>query len=120
MGPDMMGDHGMMGGHGIYAMMFWMPVGLLLSVVLLVGIVWLVMHWLNKSHMPMMPSISSPQDSYPSYEQGYRPRQPMPDTYQEGERDYHVPQSQQDYTRSQIELEYPQLEMPWQQSSSTK
>ena len=114
MGPDMMGDHGMMGGHGMYGMMIWMPVGLLLSVVLLVGIIWLVTHLLNQRRMPMMPYISQPQDAYHSYERGYRPRQPMPEIYQEGEREYHYPQPKQEYTRSQIELEYPQQEMPGQ------
>lgn len=119
MGPDMMGNHGMMGGYGMYGMTFWMPVGLLLSVILLVGIVWLVTRWLNQKHMPMTPYISQPPDSYQSYEQGYRAHQPMPETYQDGAREFAVPQPQQEYTRSQMELEYPQLEMPLQQSSSS-
>lgn len=109
MGPEMMGDPGM------YTMMFWMPVGMLLSVVLLVGIIWLVIRWLNQRRMPMMPYISQSQDSYQSYERGYRSRQQMPETYQEGERGYQYPQPKQEYTQPQIELEYPQQEMPWQQ-----
>ena len=121
MGPDpdmmdrhrMMGEHGMMGGHGMYPMMSWMPVGLLLCLILVVGISWLVMLWLNyQHHAPMMRYKAQPQDSYQSYEQGYRPRQPMTETYKEGEREYHYPQ--QERNSALIELEYPQQELPWQ------
>ena len=115
----MMGEHGMMDGHGMYATMSWMPVGLLLCLVLLVGISWLVMLWLSyQKHAPMMRYRAQPQDSYSSYEQGYRPRQPMTETYEtyrEGEREYHYPQPNQERSHALIELEYPQQELPWQQ-----
>jgi hypothetical protein len=120
MGPDMMYDHHimhsheMMGGHGMYSMPYWMPVGLLLCMVLLVGITWLVMLWLNNQNRMAMTLYSpQPQDSYQSYELGYRPRPPLPETYQEGDREYHYPQPR--HGQSLIELEYPQPEMPWQQ-----
>jgi hypothetical protein len=109
-----MGDHWMTGGHGMYPTMSWAPVGLLLGMLLLIGIAWLVMLWLNyQNHVPVMSYSARPKDSYQSYEQGYRPRQPLPETYQESEREYHS--IQQEHTQPQIELEYPQQVMPWQQ-----
>ena len=127
MGPDpdmmdrhrMMGEHGMMGGHGMYPMVSWMPAGLLLCLVLLVGISWLIMLWLSyQNHAPMMRYSAQPQDSYQPYEQGYLSRQPMTETYetyQEGAREYHYPQQEQERSHGLIELEYPQQELPWQQ-----
>jgi hypothetical protein len=103
----MMGDPGMMGSSGMYTMMFWMPIGMLVGVVLLVGVIWLVMRWLNQRQMSMMPSLSQPQESYPSYEQGYRSRQPFPETSQESEWRYQDPQPKQEYDQPQLELEYP-------------
>ena len=120
MGPDpdmmdrhrMMGEHGMMGGHGMYGMMSWVPVGLLLCFVVLMGIAWLVMLWLNyQNHVPVMQYKAQPQDSYQSYEQGYRPRRLPLETYLESEREYHYPQPEQEYAQSQIELEYPPMEI---------
>jgi len=124
MGPDpdmmdrhrMMGEHGMMGGHGMYPMASWMPAGLLLCLILLVGISWLVMLWLTyQHHAPMMRYKAQPQDSYQSYELGYRSRQPVTETYKEGEREYHYPQPNQERSSALIELEYPEQELPWQQ-----
>jgi hypothetical protein len=107
----MMGEHGMMGGHGMYPMMSWIPGVLLLCLILLVGISWLVMLWLNyQKHVPMMRYSAQPQDSYQSYEQGYRPRQAMTETYKEGEREYHYPQPNQERSYALIELEYPHME----------
>ena len=118
MDPDMMdghrrmGEHGMMGGHGMYPMMSWMPVGLLLCLLLLVGILWLVMLWLNyQNDAPEMRYSAQPQDSYQSYEQGYRARRLPLETYLESEREYHYPQQEQEYAQTQIELEYPPMEI---------
>ena len=112
-GHDMIHSHGWMGGHGMYAMMALAPLEMLLCVLLLVGIVWLVISWLNKSHMPVILPSAQPQDSYQSYEQGYQARQTMPEIFQEGERDYH--NSQPRHSQFLLELEYPQQEMPRQQ-----
>ena len=118
MGPDpdmmdrhrMMGEHGMMGGHGMYPMASWMPLGLLLFLILLVGILWLVILWLNyQNHVPMTQYEAQPQDLYQSYELGYRPRQSVTEAYREGEREYHYPQ--QERSSALIELEYPQMEI---------
>jgi len=64
----MMGGSGMMSSPEMYTMMFWMPIGMLVGVVLLVGVIWLVTRWLNQRQMPMMPSLSQPQQSYQSYQ----------------------------------------------------
>ncbi len=106
----MMGGPGMMGSPEMYTMMFWMPIGMLVGVVLLVGVIWLVMRWLNQRQMPMMPYMSQPQQSY---EQGYRSRQPFSEPYQESEWRYQDPQPKQEYDQPQRELAYPQeQEMP--------
>jgi hypothetical protein len=119
MGPDpdmmerhrMMGEHGMMGGHGMYPIMSWLPGGLLLCLLIFVGISWLVMLWLTyQNHAPMMRYRAQPQDSFQSYELGYRARQLPLETYLESEREYHYSQQEQEYAQSQIELEYPPME----------
>lgn len=121
MGPDpdmmdrhrMWGEHGMMGGHGTYPMMSWMPGVLFLCLILLLGISWLVMLWLSyQNHAPVMRSMAQPQDSLQSYELGYRPRQPAPETYMESEREYRYAEIGQERSHSLIELEYPQQELP--------
>ncbi len=110
----MMGEHGMMGGHGMYPMMSWIPGGLLLCLLVVVGISWLVMLWMTyQNHAPMMRYKAQPQDSFQSYEQGYRSRQPVTEIYKEGEREFHYPQ--QERSSALIELEYPEQELPWQQ-----
>ncbi len=109
----MMGEHGMMGGHGIYPLMSWIPGGLLLSLILFVGISWLVILWLNyQNKAPATRYNEQPQDLYQSYELGYRAHQPVTEIYMEGEREYHYPQMERSATL--IELEYPQQELPGQ------
>lgn len=109
----MMGGPEMMGGPDISTMMLWMPVGILVGVVLVVGVIWLVMRWLNQRHMPIMPSLSQPRESYQPYEQGYRSRQPFSETYQESERRYQDPQPKDEYEQPHLELAYLQVqEMP--------
>ncbi len=101
-----MGGHEMMGGPGMYAMMFWMPLGMLLFVALVVGAVWLVTRWLNPKQTPTMPYTPQSHDSYQSYERGYQPLRRMPETSRD-------PQPKQEY--DQPPGEYPQeQEMPWQ------
>ncbi len=116
----MMFQHGMMGGQGMYPMMPWLPGGLLLFLVLLLGISWLVMLRLSyQNHAPVMwYSAAQPQDTYHPYEQGYMSRQPATETYEtyrEGERDYPSDQPDQEHSHGLMELEYPQQELPWQQ-----
>ncbi len=109
----MMGDPGMMGSSGMSTMMFWMPIRMLVGLALVAGVIWLVMRWLNQRHMPIMPYLSQPQESYQPYEQGYRSRQPFSETYQESERRYQDPQPKDEYEQPQLELAYPQeQEMP--------
>lgn len=109
-----MGDHWMMGSHGMNAMTSWTPVGLLLCMFLVVGIIWLAMLWLNyQHHMPGTLYSAKPQESYHAYERGYRPRQRLAETHQESERE--DSSLQQEHTQPQIELDYPQQVMPWQQ-----
>lgn len=103
----MMGSPGMMGSPEIAPMMLWMPISMLDGSVLLVGVIWLVMRWLNQRHVALMPSRSQPQESYQSYEQGYRSRQPFPETSQESEWRYQDPQPKQEYEQPQLELDYP-------------
>jgi len=103
----MMGDPGMMSGPDISTMMFWMPIGILVGVVLVLGVTWLVMRWLKQRHMPIMPPLSQPQESYRSYEQGYRSRQPFPETSRESEWCSQDPQPKQEYDQPQLELDYP-------------
>jgi hypothetical protein len=112
-GHDMMHSHGWMGGHGMNAFMSWAPLEMLLCLALLVGITWLVISWLNYRYMSARLSSAQPQDAYQSYEQGYQARQPLPETYQEGEREYHYHQPR--HSQILIEIEYPQQEMPRQQ-----
>jgi len=103
----MMGGPGMMGSPEISTMMLLMPIGMLVGVALLVGVIWLVMRWLNQRHMPPVPSLSSPQETSHSYEQGYRSRQPLPEMSQEREWRNQDPQPKQEYEQPQLELDYP-------------
>lgn len=103
----MMNGPGMMGSPDIAPMMFWMPIGLLIGVVLVVGVIWLVMHWLKQRDMSFMPPLSQPQEAYQPYEQGYRVRQPFPETAQESEWRHQDLQPKQEYEQPQLELEYP-------------
>ena len=103
----MMGGPGMMGSPEIAPMMLWMPIGMLVGIVLLVGVIWLVMRWLKQRDVPLVPSRSQPQESDHSYEQGYRSRQPFPAMSQEREWRSQDPQPKQEYDQPQLELDYP-------------
>ncbi len=103
----MMNGPGMMGSPEIYPMMFWIPIGILVGIVLLVGVMWLVMSWLKQREVPLKPSASKSHESSQSYEQGYRSRQPFLETSQKRERRYQDPQPKQEYYQPQQELEYP-------------
>jgi hypothetical protein len=93
----MMGGPGMMGSPEISAMMLWMPIGMLVGIVLLIGVIWLVMRWLKQRDAPLVPARSQPRESSPSYEQGYRARQTFPATSQEREWRDQDPQPKQEY-----------------------
>ncbi len=103
----MMNGPGMMGSPDRSTMMFWMPIGLLIGVVLLVGVIWLVMHWLKQRDVSFVPPLSQPQEASQPYEQVYRARQPFPETPQESEWRAQDPQPKQEYDQPQLELEYP-------------
>ena len=97
----------MMGSPDISPMMLWLPIGMLVGVVLVVGVTWLVMRWLKQRHMPLMPSLSQPQESFHSYEQGYRSRQMFPEMSLEREWRSQGPHPKQEYDQPQLELDYP-------------
>ncbi len=45
----------MMGGFGMFTMMFWMVLGTLLFIVLATVVIWFLVRWLNRQKAPMMP-----------------------------------------------------------------
>ena len=98
----------MMGGFGMFAMMFWMVIGTLLFIVLATVVIWFLVHWLNRQKAPMMP-YTPRQDSYQMYERGYQPVPERPETYHQGGRPYDSPQPHDDPPQ----VQYPQeQEMP--------
>jgi hypothetical protein len=99
----MMNGPGMMGNPDISSMMFLMPIGMLVGVVLLVGVIWLVMHFIRQRDVSLVPPLSQPQESY---EQGYRTRQPFLETSQESEWRDQDPQPKQEYEQPQLEQAY--------------
>ncbi len=102
----------MMGSPGMFAMMLWMPMVMLLGFALVLVVIWLIVRWLNNQKTPTMPYTRSPQNSYQTYEQGYQPQQQTPETYREGGEQFHHPQPQYEQPQAQ----YPQeQEMPPQQ-----
>jgi hypothetical protein len=103
----MMNGPGMMGSPDISSMMFLMPLGMLVGVVLLVGVIWLAMRWHKQRDVALVPPRSQPQESSQSYEQGYRARQPFLETAQESEWRAQDPQPKQEYDQPQLELDYP-------------
>lgn len=105
----------MMGGPGMFSMMFWMPIGVLLCVVVFAFVIWLVVRFLNGQRTPMTPYTPHGQDFSRPYQQGYQPpEQQNPETYQEGGQQYHYPQPKQEYDQPQAH--YPQQqELPPQQ-----
>lgn len=97
----------MMNGFGIFMMMAWMPLVMLLGLIVTVVVIWLVIRWLNQERPrttlytpPLQQGFSQP------YEQGYQPPQSAPEAYQEGEKQFNYPQS---------EYEQPQILYPEQQ-----
>ncbi len=102
----MMNGPGMMGSPDISTMMFLMPIGMLVGVVLLVVVIWLVMHFIRQRDVSLVPPLSQPQESYQSYEQGYRARQPFPEASQESEWRDQDPQPKQEYEQPQQEQAY--------------
>src|SRR5713101_2571729 len=96
----------MMGGFGMFAMMFLMVLGTLFFIVLATVVIWFLVRWLNRQKVPMMP-YTPRQESYQMYEPGYQP----PETYQEGGRPYNSSQPKDEYEQPQVQ--YPQeQEMP--------
>ncbi|GAC1342186.1 MAG: hypothetical protein NVSMB27_00720 [Ktedonobacteraceae bacterium] len=107
----------MMPGTGMFAMMLWMPIGILLFIALVVVVIWLLVRWSNNQKSSTM--LHTPQRQVPyeqpdqPYQQGYQPRQQMPETYQEDEMQHQYPQPKQEYDQPQIS--YPEeQEMPGQ------
>ncbi len=83
--------------------LLWMTIGILLCLALMATLVWLFVRWLNHQKAPTM----QPQDSYQMYEQGYRPQQRTPETYQEGGQQYPYPQAQYEQPQAQYPEEVP-------------
>ena len=83
---------GMMG-----AMMVFMVIGTLIFLAVVVGVIWLLVRWLNGRQTPPMPDTPPPQNAYQRYEQGYQSPQPMPDTYRESGQYDRSPQPKQEY-----------------------
>jgi hypothetical protein len=91
----MMSGPGMMGSPDISAMMLWIPLGILVGVVLLVGVIWLARRWLKHRRTLAMPNTPQPKDAYQDYQQGYQSQQPSPEIYEEGEQCYPYPPHEQ-------------------------
>ena len=92
---------GMMG-----AMRVFMVIGTLIFLAVVVGVIWLLVRWLNGRQTPPMPDTPPPQNPYQRYEQGYQSPQPMSDTYREDGRYDRSPQPKQQYDQPYIP--YPQ------------
>ncbi len=100
----------MMGGPGMFVMMLWMSIGILLFIALVAVVIWLLVRWLNKQQTPTMPYTPQRQDAYQPYRQGYQPPQPPPETPRESGQQYQSPQPQYE----QPQVQYPQeQETPW-------
>ncbi len=101
----------MMSGPGMFAMMLWMPIGILLCVILVAVAIWLLAGFLNRKQMPTLPYAPPRQDAYYIYEQGYQPQQRETGSSQEGGQQYPYPQPQYE----QPQVQYPQeQETAWQ------
>ena len=92
---------GMMG-----AMMVFMVIGALIFLVVLVGVIWFLVRWLNGRQTPPMPDRPVSQNPHQRYAQGYQSPQPMSDTYREGGPYDREPQPKQQYDQPYIP--YPQ------------
>jgi predicted lipid-binding transport protein (Tim44 family) len=97
----MMGMMGMMG-----AMMLFMIIGALVFIAALAVVIWLIVSFLNRRQTSPMPYTQPSQNPYQGYEQGYRPPQPMSETYREEERYERSPQPKQQFDQPYIP--YPQ------------
>lgn len=97
----------MMGGFGMFAMMFWMVLGTLLFIVLVTVVIWFLVRSLNRQKAPMMPYMPQ-QDSYRTYEGGYQPPE-RPETYQQESR------RRQDASQPKDEYGQPQIQYPHEQ-----
>ncbi len=84
----------MMGGFGMFTMMFWMVLGTLLFIVLATVVIWFLVRWLNRQKAPMMP-YTPQQESYRTYER----------------RQYDSSQPKDEYEQPQVQYP-PEQEMP--------
>lgn len=97
----------MMPGVGSFAL-FWISIGILLCLVLVAAFIWFFVRWLNSRRTSTMQHASQPQDSDQMYEQGYRPAEPLPETYQEGGQQYlYSPRAQYEQPQAQYPQETP-------------
>jgi len=103
--PDMMSGFMMPG-----APLLWILIGLLVGLMLVAPFIQQFARRHNERRTCQQVKYSPlPQDAYHTYEQGYQPPQPTPETYQEGGQQYSYPQPQYEQPAAQ----YPQ-EMPLQ------
>jgi hypothetical protein len=105
----MMDGPGMMGSPNLASMMLWMPIGMLVVVIVVVAVIWLVMRWLKQRDATVALPRTQPWEASPSYEQGYRARQPFSETVQERAWRDQGPQPKQEDEQPLLELEYPVL-----------
>lgn len=74
--------------------LLWVIPGVLFCLTFLAAFTWLFTQWL-KNRNPLLPHHApQPQDQYRAYEQGYRPEQRTPETYEEGGQQYLYPQEE--------------------------
>jgi len=91
-------------GPGMFAMMLWIPLGMLFCIVVVAGVIWLLARWLNTKKTPTIPYTPQPQNPYQPYEQGYQ-APPEAEIYQAGGQQY---RSQEEQPQAQ----YPQEQEP--------
>jgi hypothetical protein len=84
----------MMSGMGV-SMFFWIVLITLICLLIIGACAWLVVRLLHKQKASATQYVPQPRDAYEEYEQGYRPQQQPPETYQEGDQRYLYPQNEQ-------------------------
>jgi len=97
----------MMPGMGSFAF-GWIVLGIVVCLVLVTAFRWLIVQWSNGRNTPAKKYTPQPQDSDQMYEQGYRPSELLPETYQEGGQQYpYSPQTQYEQPQAQYPQETP-------------
>ncbi len=90
----------MMSGMGA-SMFFWIVLITLICLLIIGAVAWLAASWLKKQKAPTTQYTPQPRDAYEEYEQGYRPQQQPPQTYEEGGQRNTYSQNEQGQTQYQ-------------------